>query len=365
MPKGSNLTAKQKKPLLIIVIFSLIVGSGLGGYLLGSQKVLMPQTTKPKLTPLPIKATPTPYLTANWKAYTDNFVSFRYPQEWGAGPTQTFGSRNVVEFQYNYGTPLTFAKIANYNNATGRPFSTLNEFLGVRIDEAKNITVANSPAKKVTSKGREGHVLAYEEVVFFAPDKSSIISFYYEAENYPVPGSNQILDQILSTFQFLGTSPSPTAKVSLIKRLTYRLPSGWKTAQDKEGNFEVGYNPINTITGDSIINGVSLWKLRPDPKLGYMSFFAVRLLPHKGGSRHQFLYDQMGEKPRKQDLLPHYQEIEYLYNSKSCLFLVGIGISQWPTTWGMCAAGNGQSFLITSYDDVNFVETVQTIKKLK
>ena len=66
----------------------------------------------------------------------------------------------------------------------------------------------------------------------------------------------------------------------------------------------------------------------------------------------------------KEDLLPSYHEQEYTYTGRSCLFLIGITISQFPTTWGMCDAGGGKAFLITSYDDGDFEKTAQTIRLL-
>jgi hypothetical protein len=144
--------------------------------------------------------------------------------------------------------------------------------------------------------------------------------------------------------------------------LTYYLPSGWKTVQSSNRLFEVGYDPITTRTdvNSYVQDGISLFK----QNFTNAAYFTVRLIPYSGGSRHQFLYNQLGEKPVKEDLMENYHETEYLYNGKSCLFLIGISISQFPTTWGMCDAGSGKAFLITSFDNENYEQPLQTVKFL-
>ena len=93
---------------------------------------------------------------------------------------------------------------------------------------------------------------------------------------------------------------------------------------------------------------------------------SVHLKNYDGGSRHQFIYKftSNNQPPQKQDLGSDYNEKEYLYNNKSCLFLRGIYTSQFPNIWGMCDAGNGKAFLITSYVP-DYETTLQTIRLLK
>ena len=136
--------------------------------------------------------------------------------------------------------------------------------------------------------------------------------------------------------------------------------------QDKSGFFEVGYDPYTMKDGGSVSQSVTILRMRPDPLMGYYENFSVRLLPYSGESRHQFIYNSIQATPTKQDYLPDYKEVEYLYNGKSCLFLEGIGVSQIPSTWGMCDVGNNQAFLITTWTSGQELETImQTVRLLK
>ncbi|KKT34020.1 MAG: hypothetical protein UW22_C0085G0001, partial [Candidatus Gottesmanbacteria bacterium GW2011_GWB1_44_11c] len=167
--------------------------------------------------------------------------------------------------------------------------------------------------------------------------------------------------QILSTFKFTDTpasTPTPTS-ASNVKILKYTLPDGWQTVQDLSGQFEIGYDP-ETMKSDPKDSLIYLEKPKTTP--GTWQFVGVELRPYSDGSRHQFIYDRLGEKPQAQDLTPSYHEVEYRYNNRSCLFLIGISISQYPQTWGMCDAGGGQALIIWSYDDKAYEQVVQTIR---
>jgi hypothetical protein len=169
-----------------------------------SQIIIQPT---PTLAPIAIptsrpEVSPSSAETANWKTYQDKTLSFRYPQDWTAEPQQVPDLILSVEFKYNLTPTLTLTEKANLNNDTGKPFATLDEYLSGRGNN-ENITVGGYPAKKITGKGIEGHVLPYEEVTLFTPNRSVIVSLYYNEGYYEVPGANRVLDQILSTFKSL------------------------------------------------------------------------------------------------------------------------------------------------------------------
>lgn len=206
-------------------------------------------------------------------------------------------------------------------------------------------------------------------VLFFLALLATVILAY---QNWLL---NQRLNAIISA---PNPSPSPTTTVTPsatisptsnptstptrnIKTLKYSLPTGWKTIENSSGKFEVGYDP-STMKTEPLDSAVYLSKPKTTP--GTWQFMMVKLLPYSGGSRHQFIYDGLGEKPQAQDLGPNYREVEYLYNNRSCLFLLGISISQYPQTWGMCDAGGGEAFLIWSYSETAYEEVVQTIRQL-
>lgn len=141
--------------------------------------------------------------TANWKTYSDKQLLFRYPEDWTIDPVQVFGSRSEVEFKYQKTSAFSLTYFANYNNGTEKPFTTLEEFIGTRDGYVKEILLADQKAKYIVDPGDPGHVIPYEEILFFSPDNKAIISLHYEQSYYDVPKANKILDQILSTFKFI------------------------------------------------------------------------------------------------------------------------------------------------------------------
>lgn len=76
---------------------------------------------------------------------------------------------------------------------------------------------------------------------------------------------------------------------------------------------------------------------------------SVNIYDYDGASRHTFLYDHM-DIPQKQDYLDDFREEEFMWNGNNCLFLNGIGISQAPTVWGMCALGNNKALYFATFD---------------
>lgn len=143
-------------------------------------------------------------ITASWRTYNyiDNSIMFKYPEDWQAEKEGIFGSRSVTEFKYN-NTPLFELTVqGNYNQGTGQSYKNLNEFLGVRLSKSKETLVDGQEAKRIEDQGDPGHVIPYEEILVFTPDKKAIVSLYYESSYYDKPNANRIFDQILSSFKF-------------------------------------------------------------------------------------------------------------------------------------------------------------------
>lgn len=145
--------------------------------------------------------------TLNWKTYKNDILSFKYPSEWEVGKTNIYGSSNETEFIYNYGKPLYLDLRANYNQTTGKPYSTLEEYWVSLSKVSTNITIDNQDAKYYYSKGG-GHNIASEKVVTFSPDKSTIVELLYQPDYY-IPGNKEFINQILSSFNYLDISPTP------------------------------------------------------------------------------------------------------------------------------------------------------------
>lgn len=183
--------------------------------------------------------------------------------------------------------------------------------------------------------------------------------------------TKELFNQILSTFKFTSTSTAkPSLSTSPLPKLTYSLPTGWTKLADPTGKFEIAYDPTNTQLFEGGAEGLNLTRKSLNSNgIGYTSYLGIQYLPYSGGSKHSFIYQAInrGEAPQKQDLSDTYFEKEYSYNGKTCLFLNGIYISQYPSIWGMCDSGDGQAFLVTSYDPDPkvYLQTVQTIKLAK
>jgi len=354
----------------------VFVGAVFGAYKFGQRQV-QPSGLVATPTPLPSESANLAEnegdLTANWKTYTNNGHSFafRYPSSWNYKAVPNFPdtilfSPEEIVFAENSEGPITPVSVSIKRGVNiEKAVNTIKEAYRYKDFKERDIVVGGVNCRKISGiVTAESYITGKFNSQVFIPHNGEIINFSYTEETARV--NEQIFDLMLSSFRFLDQKQvlaTPTPKP--VKVLSYNVPAGWQTVRDVTGAFEVGFNPADTKSETLSERSIYLYKLRPDPKYGYASFMSVRLLPYNGGSRHQFIYSQIGEKPRPDDLTPQYKEVEYVYNNHSCLFLVGISISQFPTVWGMCDAGNHQAFLITSYDPENFETTVSTIKVLK
>lgn len=361
-----------------LAVLTLGVALGLvGAKFLNQNKSQPPLALIPTPTPSPTP-TPAPDPTADWKIYTntDYSLSFKYPN------LDTKCCMIGGPFHGNATHIATFADATTTREGTDKPFdgfviyidssdktSLENYFNQERggisgyYKEAYGQTSPSVSFSRITIGGNQAIVFEYKPLskiyVLSLPGGGKSILIMTEETT----GSFQpTFDLILSTFKFTNEIPSAPTSTINTKKLTYFLPSGWKTVQSSNRSFEVGYDPDTTRAdvNSYVQDGISLFK----ENFTNAAYFTVRLMSYSGGSRHQFLYNYLGEKPAKEDLMPNYHEAEYLYDGKSCLFLVGISISQFPTTFGMCGAGGGKAFLITSFDNENYEEPLRTIKPL-
>ncbi len=135
--------------------------------------------------------------TANWKTYVskDNLFTFKFPADWAVEPSQTFDSQSVTEFKFQNNPLFTVSLIGNYDQ--------LNEYLAVRALKPKDLILDGQQAKRVSDPGEPGHIIPYEEVVVFTPNKKLIVSLYFKPDYYPQARENKTFDQILSSFKFL------------------------------------------------------------------------------------------------------------------------------------------------------------------
>lgn len=376
-PLVATQPAASRKLLLLgggaaLLIVGIVIG--IFGVKFSNQSQNQSQLT---LTPSPSQS-PTPILapdpTANWKTYENKEHGYEveYPSDYKlffdgktpiimkpGGEREGTGAFSFYRISF---TPLDTSK--ELRDLVTENINTTKQVWGVDSPEVKSISpIYEAIVGNLNGLSFDMVCVGYCHNIFIKKDATKSFQITVRNANKEVKNMYQSeVDQILSTFKFIDYSSSAPSSTDSSKRLTYNLPIGWKTVQSSSLSFEVGYDPATTRAdvNSYVQDGISLFK----ENFTNAAYFTVRLMSYSGGSRHQFLYNYLGEKPVKEDLMPNYHETEYLYDGKSCLFLVGISISQFPTTFGMCDAGGGKAFLITSFDNENYEEPLRTIKSL-
>lgn len=357
------MSAKRGNILLVVVCLITLAALAAAGYFFWQNQQLQSLTDVnpggPNIPAPSATLSLTPNETANWKTYTDREVGleFKYPSE-----------RNIQQAQRKYGKVLFITSnqpidlitiytsndpsiVSNYGkkNSNGGPLPPVME---VKID--------NQEAIKYSVVG--------STTVQFLLGKYSIEVVYFQASET----NSKLIDQILSTFKFTNTTISPTPEpTTAAKKLTYFLPSGWKTVQDTSGTFEVGYDPsmsqlFTGANGNSVSNlsvSVTLggtWQNNPVKKVGYN--FSIAVKPYDGGSRHNFI---LGTS--QWDKSADYHEKDYSYNGWNCLVLYGTFISQSDTNWGMCIIDTKRAFAFSAgtWTDQMMEQLISTIRLLK
>lgn len=350
---------------VVVVVAILAVGIGIGVIAGKFSQPISSSTSSPKvvLSPIPSPTTvpvETVDPTANWKTYTNNKhnFSFKYP------PELAFLYDGIVK-----NGPLL---IQNFDgtNASGNQTGDFQIALFISSDSM------NKTLEEYANQGSSGNtqkitVGGKEAIKGFSIQKQeSVPSVWIKGSNSFLlvqlstsKSSNRLwFDQILSTFKFANTqsivTPTLTSKAT---SLYYKLPNGWKTMQNETGMFEVGYDSEKTTT--NLTYGPGAISIFINGTIGGAAM-AVRLADYDGGSRHAFIFTQMGVPPTKGDAPEKYKEVEYIYNGKSCLFLENLYYSQSPSIWGMCDVGKGKAILMTA-GIPDYVTTLQTIKIIK
>lgn len=105
---------KKKRPILIVIatILILVVITSLATFFLGASKNNSPKIST-QITPTPTPtSTPTANPTANWKTYTGNNLSFKYPQDFEITSNQdnsniTVGSSATASDQMHVSLNIT------------------------------------------------------------------------------------------------------------------------------------------------------------------------------------------------------------------------------------------------------------------
>lgn len=315
---------------LLFTLFVAGISAGVTYYILHRNQQPLQTNLTPTIKPSFIPV-PTTDPIANWNMYTDmkyNY-SFKYPGLW----TDRTESRERELGNFTIETPE--GERIHGTIGSGSP------------------DLENDKKNKGSSKSFAINKQKYLFVVYVTCDGPECMLGRKHLD---------IFDQILSTFKFVDNVPTPEPTTSA-KRLSYFLPTDWIKVQDRTGTFEIGYNPQESVFNQGSIStdlNISLMKVG---QYGGQSD-SVSIKPYDGGSRHKFIFGTTVFQ--NQDKLPGYYEQNYTYNGWSCLVIYGVGISQWPTTQGMCAIDSTRAFAFSTWKvEVGTEQLIQTIKLLK
>jgi len=169
----------------------------------------------------------------------------------------------------------------------------------------------------------------------------------------------RMTDEKFTACPSASSTPLPRPTTRAVTTLTYSLPSGWKTAQDKSGKIEIGYDPTQVAPGTFETRDLHIVLM---PKDGGAWTTGLTLTPYDGGSRHKFI------NPYTWDIkLPTYHEKNYSYNGWDCLVIYGASSSQGKQINGMCAISNTQALAFDTRNDTdaNVEQIIKTIRILK
>jgi|GEM_PF-3063157 len=300
--------------------------------------------------------------TADWETYNNDIIeiSLKYPNTWTYKEYDE--TKKSVDFSSNIPHHITTEGSNNY-------------IVNVQLENTENYKQwsTNSLTKSLGTETINNYVFERYAV----PDMNWALNYIYKSPNgeivriYAWPYDDEAnfnrdfeptFRQVLSTFRFTNSEAPITTPKPNTPTLKYSLPQGWETLKDKNNKYEISFDPSSMKASTELSsNGIVITRYQ-NSTIGYSFYFGVSLINYNGSSRHQFIYDGIGATPTKDEYSSSYKEVEYTYNGRSCLFLDGIYVSQIPSTWGMCDAGGGKAFLITSWElDTKIVQTLKLL----
>lgn len=206
-PKKNNL---PKVILSVILGLVVVAGAVYAGVKIGKKQIQPNVVAEPTIVPTTIpqetEVSPAPGETINWKTYRSENVTFKYPLTWvedaklirGSGFSQVFRGPEGKLF-------LTFSSNGNYNQLTGEPYATIDEFVGMPY-QVKPVIVDGQEGRQPLPRAGSENI---NRVVFFSKDPKFIYELELQAGNTALDTSEaevlegqKIFDQILSTFKF-------------------------------------------------------------------------------------------------------------------------------------------------------------------
>lgn len=236
------------------VIVSIGISIAVGGYLLGTNKTKPQPIAQISMTPS-VSFTPDP--TANWKTYTTNVFSIKYPSTWSDPAINKMSTKVNYEFLpanlnitvgFNYDQDLQRAKTFEDESKSAGNFA-----IGKREVMAGDSINATSYIYSIGASTKEENVLL----------KGKGDNIIWLRMPFP-PGTDvSVFDQILSTFKFTDQNQATDTGLKTyennIFRFSLKYPEDWELSEKNIENRsssvligQLGTELPGNVTGNKI-----------------------------------------------------------------------------------------------------------------
>jgi hypothetical protein len=237
--------------LLVISITSLISGSC--GYFIAQLLSMYNNCSTPVNNTTQTVSMPTTQplsQTQGWQTYQNEDVTFDYPIDWVKEPILIRGSgydENFYTQDNKYW--LTFSVTGNYSQLTGKPYSSLDEYVGMKSD---TLVVDGQEGKQILPRAGSENV---NSVALFSKDKKYIFRLELKTGDTPLNTSEanvnegkRLFSRILSTFKFNSYNLSVLKKATvLVQDASYYAPDDPDLVQLEVGSSQHFFAKSNKV----------------------------------------------------------------------------------------------------------------------
>ena len=276
-PVNHQVLTPEKPKINFLMIGSIVLACfvvfGFGGYFLGKQQWVTKnsvQTTiiTPSISPTPSEAL---NLTAGWKSYTISTepslgyadYTVKVPATWKQiEHSSNFQDTETFQDEYaNFTYKLIIHQQKNYNDQTGKPYSTLKEATGFPYDVTALIVDGQQAARVLPRAGSESDY----KVLFFSKDTKLVISIELDTprDGSKIQEGEALFSQILSTFKFTNSASTMSDSKTFTSSkygITFNYPQEYKVEERVDGFFVITapgeHVPQGGISIDARLQGI-------------------------------------------------------------------------------------------------------------